>query len=886
VVPDGSRACPACGVPVESTESTALLDPEAAAELLGEELTGEPQFAPGVVLASRYRIVALLGYGGMGEVYRANDLKLGQPVALKFLDPVRAADAAARSRFHREVRLARQISHPNVCRVFDLGEVDGQSFLSMEYVDGEDLSVLLRRIRRLPADKATELARQFASGLAAIHESGLLHRDLKPANLMIDGRGRARITDFSVAVLAGERRISNAGTPAYMAPEQRERGETTIQSDLYSLALVLYEMFTGRPALSTDTTESRITRPGDLAPGITPRIEAILLRCLERDPRKRPASALEVLAALPGAPAADPLAAALAAGETPSPEAVAGALRVGGLRPPAAVACLAGVIALLAVLLPLSGRALPYRQVPLEHPPEALADRAHSLLRGLRPTAPAADQAYGFAEHEAFARYLLSHPALGGKDPVRQVLAAGRPPLLWFWYRESPEALVPWNPEVRLGDPPQTTPGDASLVLDPAGRLYQLEVVPQASPDPVVPDPPPDWSALLGAAGFDPAQLASVSPLTLPPAYADHRAAWVGTVPGLPGLAIPVRIEAASYRGAPVSFEIYGPWRQPARESLPEPPGPRLSRLLADGLFLLIIITTALLARRSLRLERGDRRGATRFALAIFVLSFSGWLLGGKHTPSLAEISLASRAASIAITRALLVWAFYLGLEPYLRRRWPERIISWTRLLAGQVRDPLLGRDLLVGCLAGLLLCLTAYGEKLLTDHLHGTSVLDILGPSALNGVLDSLHGAPHFAQQLLSDVMLGVIVPFGSLVLLVLLRLLLGGERPAIFVLWVLFTLVLVLQTGNPAWGPGLLSAALRSALYVFLWTRFGLLAGVVAHCIRFFIPYSPFTADLSSWYAGNTVVVVLLILALAVYGFTLAVTDQRWLRSGMLDD
>ncbi|HZF08199.1 MAG TPA: serine/threonine-protein kinase [Thermoanaerobaculia bacterium] len=874
---------------MESTESTALLDPEAAAELLGEELTGEPQFPPGAVLASRYRIVALLGYGGMGEVYRANDLKLGQPVALKFLDPVRAADAAARARFHREVRLARQISHPNVCRVFDLGEVDGQSFLSMEYVDGEDLSVLLRRIRRLPADKATELARQFAAGLAAIHESGLLHRDLKPANLMIDGRGRARITDFSVAVLAGERRISNAGTPAYMAPEQRERGETTIQSDLYSLALVLYEMFTGRPVLSMETTESRITRPGDLAPGIDSRTEAILLRCLERDPRKRPASALELLAGLPGshlAYAADPLAAALAAGETPSPEAVAGAARVGGLRPPAALACLAGVIVLLAALLPLSGHVLPYRQVPLEHPPEVLADRAHSLLRGLRPTPPAADQAYGFAEHEAFARYLLSHPTLGGEDPVRRILTAGRPPLLWFWYRESPEALVPGTPEVRLDDPPRRTPGEAALVLDPTGRLYQLEVVPQVRPDPVVPDPPPDWNALLGAAGFDPAQLASVSPLTLPPAYADHRAAWVGTFPGLPGLAVPVRIEAASYRGAPISFEIYGPWRQPAREALPERPGPRLSRLLADALFLLILVTTALLARRSLRLGRGDRRGAARFALAIFGLSFAGWLLGGKHTPGLAEISLAARAASTAIVRALLVWAFYLGLEPYLRRRWPERIISWTRLLAGQVRDPLLGRDLLVGCLAGLLICLTTYGEKLLTDQLHGTSALDVLGPNALDAVLDSLHGAPHFVQQILSDLTLGIIIPFGSLVLLVLLRLLLGRERPAILMLWALFTLVLALQTGNPAWEPVLLSAGLKSALYLFIWTRFGLLAGVVAHCVRYFILSSPLTVDLTSWYAGNTAVVLLLIVGLALFGFTLAVMEQRWLRSGVLDD
>ena len=132
------------------------------------------------MLAERYRIVALAGKGGMGEVYRAEDLKLGQTVALKFLPEELAGDAAALARFHREVRVARQVSHPNVCRVFDIGETGGLAFLSMEYVDGEDLGSLLRRIGRLPQDKAVEIARQMCAGLAAAHEFGVLHRDLKP----------------------------------------------------------------------------------------------------------------------------------------------------------------------------------------------------------------------------------------------------------------------------------------------------------------------------------------------------------------------------------------------------------------------------------------------------------------------------------------------------------------------------------------------------------------------------------------------------------------------------------------------------------------------------------------------------------------------------------
>jgi serine/threonine protein kinase len=169
-------------------------------------------FAPGTILASRYHIVSLAGRGGMGEVYRADDLKLGQPVALKFLPAALERDPVARDRLLAEVRSARTVSHPNVCRVYDVGEVDGRAFLTMEYIDGEDLASLLRRIGKLPAAKALEVARQLCAGLAAAHEKGVLHRDLKPANVMIDGRGQARITDFGLALrLADELEPSRSG---------------------------------------------------------------------------------------------------------------------------------------------------------------------------------------------------------------------------------------------------------------------------------------------------------------------------------------------------------------------------------------------------------------------------------------------------------------------------------------------------------------------------------------------------------------------------------------------------------------------------------------------------------------------------------------------------
>src|SRR5437868_4400624 len=164
----------------------------------------EGRFLPGTLVADRYRILGLLGRGGMGEVYRATDLRLSQQVALKFLPESTASDPDMLARFHSEVRIARQVSHPNVCRVYDIGEIDGQPYLSMEYVDGENLSALLRRIGRLPNDTAIEMARKLCAGLAAAHDKGVLHRDLKPANIMIDGRGQVLVTDFGLAAIASQ----------------------------------------------------------------------------------------------------------------------------------------------------------------------------------------------------------------------------------------------------------------------------------------------------------------------------------------------------------------------------------------------------------------------------------------------------------------------------------------------------------------------------------------------------------------------------------------------------------------------------------------------------------------------------------------------------------
>ena len=172
------------------------------------------RFEPGALLGGRYRVIGRLGRGGMGDVYRADDLKLGQPVALKFLPADVDRDPARLTQLHTEVRMARQVSHPNVCRVYDIDEVDGQTFLSMEYVDGEDLASLLKRIGRFPEERGLEISRQICAGLAAAHERGVVHRDLKPANVMLDGTGKVRITDFGLAGATGEALRAVTSPPA------------------------------------------------------------------------------------------------------------------------------------------------------------------------------------------------------------------------------------------------------------------------------------------------------------------------------------------------------------------------------------------------------------------------------------------------------------------------------------------------------------------------------------------------------------------------------------------------------------------------------------------------------------------------------------------------
>ena len=831
------------------------------------------RFAPGTTVAGRYRITALLGRGGMGEVYRADDLVLDQPVALKFLPDAIALDRDRVERFRAEVRVARQVSHPSVCRVYDIGEIDGRPFLSMEYIDGEDLTSLLRRIGRLPQDTAVDMARQLCAGLAAAHDKGVLHRDLKPANVMIDGRGKVRLADFGLAALAGDPSGEGlAGTPAYMAPELFQHQPPSIKSDIYALGLVLYEMFSGKPAFTAPTVGEiarlhRESMPASLTRVLTdadPLVDRVIGRCLAKNPGDRPASALAVAAALPGG---DPIAAALAAGETPSPEMVAASGGVGALKPAVGAALMAAVLVSLIVVVLLSARTQAVRYAPLTRGPEVLADQAQSILRRIGYTDAPADRAYGFTSTD-YVRYLERHD----QSPTRwESLRIGQPPGFTFWYREGPVALtsdrLSSGGRIRLFEPPLDVPGMVGMMLDAQGRLHYLNVLPPLMTDATPVPPGVDWAAVFREAGMDIGKFTAVTPRWTPPAYADVRRAWEGVYPDRPDIAI--LVEGAAVAGRPVYFQIYEPWSQTTLLPRVISTGEKVLNVLIVALVLGLFGGALLLVRRNIALGRGDQAGAFRLALVLFVLSVAADLLGAGHSAQPFHVAgLLALVVGRGLLISALVWITYVALEPDLRRRAPHLLISWTRLLAGRFGDPLVGRDVLVGVAAAVV-------GQVLTQLAHLTPAWLGRAPG-----IDVFGGPPASTWSLVGEMLATAgfaVLIATSFVLLVLLLLVLLRSR--VFAALAFAGIVMTLEIADSGFGLGLVFDLGAAAIAAIVVLRLGLVAFVTMNYVRPLLDRVPLTFDLDLWYAGQSWLVLALVAALALYGYRTAVAGRSML-------
>jgi serine/threonine-protein kinase len=850
------------------------------------------RFIPGDIVAERYRIVGLLGRGGMGEVYRADDLKLSQPVALKFLAESLASNGAALARFHREVSVARQISHRHVCRVYDIGEHAGMHFLSMEYVRGEELSSLLKRIGRLPLDKAVETARQLCAGLAAIHAAGVLHRDLKPANVMIDEHGDVRITDFGVAALSEgvNGREAQIGTPAYMSPEQLEGGELTTRSDLYALGLVLYEAFTGnRPIATSSLPELLRVRLSDTAPttpsafvrDLDPLVERVILRCLERDPERRPATALQVAAALPGG---DPLAAALAAGETPSPQMVAAAAKEGSLRPLHAALLLAAIFIGFAVIALLGEQTLLYRLVPLDASPEVLRARAAEIAREAGYTAPPADSYGTFTADFNVMRYLRDQD----RRPDRWERLREEPlPAVMFWYRQSPRPLQSANLwEVRRSDPPNDLAGMVSIRFDSAGRLLYFMGTPPQEEAPAAASRSVDWSHFFERAGLQMTAFRPGPSRWTPPQHSDARFSWTGVHPQRADLLL--RIEAASYRGAPVYFEIVWPWQKPQRQ--PE----TFADVSTDAFSIVLVVMyfgamalAVLLAWKNVRLGRGDRRGTFRLMLLTFASRIVYWIVKAHHLGSSIEVPIFVEGLQSAVYWGALMGLFYLALEPFVRRRWPELLISWSRLLAGNARDPLVGRHILAGGALGLGVVVVNQ-LTVIFPSLLGRPITEPLNTSNLL-YEDGLTGARGFLSLLLNQTAASVMFPMIVLSLVLFIALFTRRNRVTIAVAWLVFYAILNVGAGDGTVAGTAIAYALGlifpTLLMVALF-RHGLLALMSLFFFLHLAAFYPVTTELTAWYATTFLMQLALLSALAIWAFRVSLAGQKIVRGGLLDE
>ncbi|MEM7754043.1 MAG: serine/threonine-protein kinase [Planctomycetota bacterium] len=505
-----------------------------------------PRFNPGDTLAGRYRIVGFLGRGGMGEVYRADDLELAQSVAIKLLPSRIAADPNLTERVRAEVRLARGISHKNVCRIHDIARLPadqgGDLFISMEYIDGEDLQTLLQRIGKLPQDKAIDVARQLCAALAAAHDQGVIHRDLKPANVMLDGRGNARLTDFGIAAVDDEldTAAAYAGTPAYMAPEQFAGESVSKQSDIYALGLVIFELLTGKPAWKAESyAELKTLRQAGTTPtnitsissaGIDPALAALVERCTETDPADRPTSAMAVAAALPGA---DPIAAAIAAGETPSPELIAASGGKGALRPITAAVLALTTVALTALAVVLSRGTTLLTVAPPPAAPALMQEAALNILADLGHAQPnEAPVQTGWAISEITLDRVTQAIAEGDADSWSALGDPFADPVR-YWFRIEPDGFDPYDPAftISVDDPPRTSPGSILVILDGDRNLVQLRIVPtdRINRSTQTPTTEPDWSAAFAAAGLDINDFESIDEVRRDRADADIRLGWRGT---------------------------------------------------------------------------------------------------------------------------------------------------------------------------------------------------------------------------------------------------------------------------------------------------------------------------------------------------------------------
>jgi serine/threonine-protein kinase len=653
-----------------------------------------------------------------------------------------------------------------------------------------------------------------------------------------------------------------------MAPEQLTGQPATVQSDIYALGLVIYELFTGQRPFDFRSIAELMQRhdegvppPSSFVTGLDLSIDRAIMRCLERDPAQRPDSVRRVLASLPGG---DPLAAALAAGETPSPEMVAAAGETSAIRPAVGLGVFAAILVGLATITTIYNRTLLVSLVPIDRSPEALADRAHELVGQVGYTEPPVDRAWGMVNSVEALRWIERTD----KSLTRwERLRSGSPAVAQFWYRQSRAPMFPFtrSAQVQPNDPPLTSAGMILVWLDTRGRLLELLAVPPRR-DGVAPDPiAVDTNRLFQAAGLDPSRFTQVPTDVTPRAFADSRMAFEGPHGDDPSTK--VRVETSTFRGRPVSFQVIAPWTQiAAGQRVAQGSVERLIGVFAAVLVPLLLVAGVILARRNLKSGRGDRRGAAAAGTYMLTTAIVAWVIGATHT-SIVDNEV-DRLFNVAIAGGLfsaaMLWVWYIGVEPYVRRFWPNMLLGWSRLVSGRIRDPRVGLEVLAGAACGTLMTF------LLAVHDIVPPLAGLPAPTPQVSELSLLLETRRFlafmlnaANQALYNGMIGV---FG----LVFFRILFRRRWAALVVVMAAFTPVALrgMFPGDTGWLELLFGFLILGAVIGAI-VQFGLVAGSVALFFHFITSSVALTWNWSAWYAGATVGTLACAVAIAAFGY-----------------
>ena len=424
----------------------------------------------------------------------------------------------------------------------------------------------------------------------------------------------------------------------------------------------------------------------------------------------------------------------------------------------------------------------------------------------------------------------------------------------------------------------------ATVYLDPMGRLFGFyDVPPQAEPTPSPTQSPAqsevkqtDWTPLFEEAGLDLAAFTSQPPARVPPYYSDSRAAWKGTFPNQPE--IPITVEAASFKGKVVSFEIFGAWNQPGTmQPFQQTLGIKILGIFLITVMISLVLVAVLLAIKNLRGGYSDRKGGGRLAVYVFMVLMISWIFRAHHYAAFDEFDLFIMGVEFAFFPTVVLWLCYAALEPYVRRWWPHRIVSWSRLLAGDLRDPLVGRDILIGGVFGVALAVLLFVKGVVPVWLGRTRSPVTVNVDSLLGVREAI--GEFFFTTISYILLIGLSYMFVLVVLYLILR---RKDWLVSLVAWLLVTIVFGL--GGKSLLGNLLFSAILSILLLLVATRFGLLALVASQFFLRLLITFPLTTDFSVWYASSTIFALVAGLAVAAYAAYVSLAGQQVFKGELL--